>query len=130
MLDELGEGKSDVNEGLETLLRVGLVLLRVLRILLVVQTDRRALRTSSGETNDESRSVDERNVETLVLRNGVVDRVGVGEVAGLGDGELAELRVDEPVGGEGRLELLDDLGSGFRLDLLVVVAVYEIVSVS
>jgi len=127
VLDELGEAQRNVDEGLEPLLRVRLVLLLILRVLLNIQPDRRALRTGSGESDNEARAVGEGNVETLVLRDGVVDRVGVGEVSGLGDGEGTESGVDEGGGGEGGLELLDHLRGGFRVDFLVIVAVGGVV---
>lgn len=129
VLDQLARLERNLDQRLEALLSVALVLGLVLAVLLDVQTDRRALAAGAGETDDEPRAVLERDVQALVLAHGVVDRVGVGKVASLGDLERGRGRggrergADKVGRGKRRLELLDDLGRGVRLDLLVVVSV-------
>lgn len=84
-LFELGERKRDLNERLESDLCVLVELARVLGVLLNIQPDGRSTRTGSRETEDNAGAVLEADIETLLLGDGTVDRVGVGKVVSLGD---------------------------------------------
>ena len=77
----------DLDQGLQSLGGRPGVLLRVVAVLLHVHSDGGALRSGAGQSEDDSTAVGELDVQTLVLGDGTVDRVRVGEIVGFLDGE-------------------------------------------
>lgn len=87
MLLELEQLRGKANLGLEEVLGVEAVGGGVGRVLLNVEADRGARGASARETDDETAAGGEASVQALVGRDGAVE-VGVGEVAGVGDGAV------------------------------------------
>lgn len=118
--------QGDLDQGLQALGSLHGVFLRVLAVLFHVQPDGRSLRSSPTEPEDDPAPILELDVQSLVLRDRVIDRVGVAEVAGLLDleGGLGrgggEVGTDKVLFGEKVSEGVHDL-VGTGLDLLVVV---------
>lgn len=133
-LGQLAQLERNLDQGLQTLGGRPGVLVRVVAVLFDVHSDGGALGTGTRESEDDSAAVGELDVQSLVLGDGSVDRVGVGEVVGFLDGEADVGRGGLQGGSDkGRVgELLSEvvhhfLGSGF--DLLVVVSGEEVSAV-
>lgn len=115
-----------LDQGLESLGGLHRVLFRVLAVLFHVEPDGGALASRPAQSEDDPAAVLELDVQALVLRHRVVDRVGVAKVAGLLDLEGGRARGRAQVGADERLvgkevsEGVHDL-VGTGLDLLVVV---------
>ena len=82
--EQLG-GELDL--GLEEVLRVHVVGRRVAAVLLDVEADGRARGAGAREAHDDAAAGREAGVQALVGGDGAVE-IGVGEVAGLGDGAV------------------------------------------
>lgn len=85
MLLELEQLGRKLDLGLEEVLRIQVVCRGVTAVLLNVQTDSRAGRAGTRQTNDDATARGEARVQTLVGGDGSI-KVGVREVAGFGHG--------------------------------------------
>jgi hypothetical protein len=124
----LGDLESDLDERLQSLLGIQTVLALVLAVPLDVQPDSSTGGSSTRQSEDDSGTVGELDVETLFRRDRSVNGVSVGEVVGVVDGEGRVRRggFELAAGKAGFGKLLSEvvhhlLGSG-RLDLFVVVS--------
>lgn len=86
-LGQLAQLERDLDQGLQSLGGRPGVLLRVVAVLFNVHSDGGALRSGTGQSEDDSTAVGKLDVQTLVLGDGTVDRVRVREVVGFLDGE-------------------------------------------
>lgn len=118
--------QSHLDQGLESLGSLHRVLFRVLAVFFHVEPDGGALASRPAQSEDDPAPVLELDVQALVLRDRMVDRVGVAEITGLLDLEGGRARGSAQVGSDERLvgkevsEGVHDL-VGTGLDLLVVV---------
>lgn len=117
-LEKLG-GELDLV--LEEVLGVEFVRGWILAVLLDVEADGSARGAGARKTDDDAAAAREARVQALARRDGAVE-VRVREVAGIGDGAVADLGADEARVGDEVLEGADDLVGAVRVDVLVVVA--------
>lgn len=121
MLLKLKQLRGKCNFLLEEVLGIEIVLGGIVGVLLNVQTDGGAGRTSAREADDNAAARGEAGKQTLVGGDGAV-KIGVGEVAGTGNSAASNGAANEGRVGHELGKLTNDLVSALRVDIFIVVA--------